>query len=155
MSVLGNLSRPMRWFHRDRQTYDAITIETVPRFKESGLSGDEWRFSALVKFWQKGNVVATKSCGDVAAACKYLSYWHDTVWEEARGKPTFDRSLYCDQEGCNEKHTVTYLLKAEYSREGYAGPSSISKYVCFCDRHKTRGDCGLEDADRNYEIVER
>lgn len=157
------IPRPMRWFHRDRQAFDAITIETVPRWKESELSGDEWRFSARVCFWSKGNVVAVKTASDVESACKFLAYWSATIWEDAvDGKnrhelvnPNFNRADYCDQEGCNEKHTVTYRLKAQYSREGFKGDTSTPLYVCFCERHKHRGDCGLEDSDSNYELIER
>lgn len=32
--------------HPDFETYDRITIDTVERYKTSGLSGDEWRFSS-------------------------------------------------------------------------------------------------------------
>jgi hypothetical protein len=28
-------------------------------------------------------------------------------------------------------------------------------YRQFCDKHKTRGDCDLDDADHNYEQIEK
>ena len=49
--------------HRDDDYYDEITIDTrtvhlrasiVPRFKTSGLSGDEWRTSAVLKLLRDG-----------------------------------------------------------------------------------------------------
>lgn len=155
--------RPIRHFHRDYQHYDAVKIETMPRWKESYLSGDEWRFSARVCFMSKGKVVAVKTVRDVEAACKYVAWGHATIGEESIGNPqrhelidpTFDRREYCDQEGCGEKHTVTYQLKALFSREGYRHEPTTPHYACFCDKHKNRGDCGLEDAMHNYEIVER
>jgi hypothetical protein len=35
-----------------------------------------------------------------------------------------------------------------------AGFNNTRYYHQFCDRHATRGDCGLEDADENYEALE-
>ena len=30
----------------------------------------------------------------------------------------------------------------------------VVEYRAFCDQHKMRGDCGLDDADANYEPME-
>ena len=43
--------------HHDDEWYDEIRVTTVPRFKTSGLSGDEWRRSAKVTFLRKGIVL--------------------------------------------------------------------------------------------------
>lgn len=45
----------------DDEFYDEIRITTVPRFKTSELSGDEWRVSTHVVVLRKGRVVAEKS----------------------------------------------------------------------------------------------
>gem|GEM_PF-6705725 len=39
----------------DAQAFDEIRIVTVPRYKTSGLSGDEWRISAMIQFFAKVN----------------------------------------------------------------------------------------------------
>ena len=41
----------------DRQAFDEIRIKTEPRYKQSGLSGDEWRISGKIEFMYKGEVV--------------------------------------------------------------------------------------------------
>lgn len=64
----------------------------------------------------------------------------------------------CDQEGCAEEATVTLRLKKEFCHQGHESdpdkfhPEGIIRR--FCKRHSRRGDCGLEDADRNYTVLE-
>ncbi|KKL50531.1 hypothetical protein LCGC14_2304540, partial [marine sediment metagenome] len=38
----------------DDEGVDQIVIDTVPRYKMSGLSGDEWRVSGRVRFFRNG-----------------------------------------------------------------------------------------------------
>lgn len=40
--------------HEDDEWFDNVTVQCVERWKESELSGDEWRFSYVVTFWRKG-----------------------------------------------------------------------------------------------------
>lgn len=40
--------------HRCCEGVDRIDIECVERWKESGLSGDEWRFSYVARAYFKG-----------------------------------------------------------------------------------------------------
>lgn len=141
--------------HRDWEAFDRVTIETVPRYKTSGLSGDEWRISALVKFFFKGEVVAERSFGNVHTACRYL----DVVWDELTC-PIPDRVIElektkCDQPGCDSDRVNKVLLKDEYTNEGKLDAADIyhASTRGFCRRHLRRGDCGLEDSDRNYEIL--
>lgn len=37
----------------DAQAFDEIRIVTVPRYKQSGLSGDEWRIHAEAPSWSR------------------------------------------------------------------------------------------------------
>jgi hypothetical protein len=70
---------------------------------------------------------------------------------------TFKRELeelYCFQPGCPEKAVSTYRLNFEYCRHGHKTEPSRPMLRRFCRRHLQRGDCGLEDADRNYEVLE-
>lgn len=139
--------------HPDDEYVDKVTIETVPRYKTSGLSGDEWRVSSLIKFWRKGIVVFERGFRDIETASKalpwFLATWYEDVgytngagWQENK----------CFQPGCSEIATITYRLKQEWSERG-EGPlpqSSCEMRRSFCSRHAVRGDCGLEDSDSNY-----
>ena len=67
-----------------------------------------------------------------------------------------DQSNVCAQPGCCET-PVSLFRKVEdfYDHIGktmdfYRG----DLYRRFCKKHLRRGDCGLDDADRNYELIE-
>ena len=63
---------------------------------------------------------------------------------------------FCDQEGCSEKATIFYQKNKDWC--GRCGESKeityCKSYRQFCDLHKTRGDCGLDDCDSNYAEIE-
>lgn len=62
---------------------------------------------------------------------------------------------YCFQPGCPEKAVSTYKLKTEYSANGvFSREPTRELRRRFCQRHLQRGDCGLEDADNNYEVID-
>lgn len=143
----------------DAQPFDNISITTRPRYKTSGLSGDEWRISSVTEFYRKGELVHTVCHGNIEYAVRLLDADYINAIES--GKAFFagegDR---CDQEGCENEATVTYKLKHRYCREGHkteATPTVLGEDAIlvrkFCDEHKRRGDCGLEDSDTNYEVV--
>lgn len=149
--------------HHDDEIIDRITIEVVPRYKTSGLSGDEWRVSAVIKLWRKGEVMVESHHGKIADAVSYLP-WLLRTWTEG-GEDEVERRWIerirkdektCHQPGCSEPATVVYSIKQRFSREGYE-ENPENRYGdarrAFCARHSTRGDCGLEDADRNYAVV--
>lgn len=144
-------SRDMR---PDAQAFDEIRIVTVPRYKESELSGDEWRIGANVQLLRKGRVMFEATRADVEWAAKTLM----EIWERAcsEGAAYYaGEGDFCDQEGCSEKATVAYKKKKNWCSQ--CGKSSEiiggDKIRCFCDRHKRRGDCGLDDSDNNYELL--
>lgn len=65
----------------------------------------------------------------------------------------------CDQPGCRETATVAYRQLKPYTRCGhtYERRSEAWGWVyvrTFCNRHKDRGDCNLDDANDNYEEIE-
>lgn len=137
---------------------DAVTIDTVPRYKTSGLSGDEWwRFSFWVRLWRKGYVVGQESFGSM----EYASAWLTTMlmqaapaslpWpKDAPGQPYGD-GYFCDNLGCSNVATWRALMKIEACREGHKTECSYAvKFRVFCDDHKRRGDCSIEDSDDNY-----
>jgi len=154
------MSDTTRVLRPDAQAFDEVRIRTVPRYKTSRLSGDEWRISAVVEFWRKG--VLVHECGgyrnvETAIGFLYADY-HRAIDD---GKAYFagegDR---CDQEGCADIATVTYRVKEEFSRNRpheWHGPArGLGDKIPvrrFCARHSRRGDCGFDDSDANYELI--
>lgn len=51
--------------HPDDPFIDSVRIQIVERYKTSGISGDEWRFSYVVEMIRKGACVASKAVGMV------------------------------------------------------------------------------------------
>jgi len=65
----------------------------------------------------------------------------------------YDIDSYCFQPGCFEKAVSTYRLNLEYA-DGHGFKPYNEKRRRFCLKHLQRGDCGLEDADDNYDVIE-
>ncbi len=153
MSPLGSsVNRALR---PDAQAFDEVRILTVPRYKTSGMSGDEWRISASIQFLHKGRIVHEASVRNVETACGFLmaEYYH--ALDEGKGYFAGEEDL-CDQEGCREKATVTYRIKKEFSRDNpheWNRELNEVRIRMFCARHSRRGDCAFDDADENYEIL--
>lgn len=77
----------------------------------------------------------------------------DEAWE--------DMLQLCFQDGCKELAVSMYRLLFRYDEDGKMRDSystldrgNVPLIVRFCSLHLRRGDCGLEDADRNYEVVD-
>lgn len=142
--------------HPDDEYYDKITIEAVPRYKTSEMSGDEWRVSATMKFWRKGQLVFERSFNKMETAAIAMPWFFRTASEGDDFKQAKDEKL-CDQPGCGAAAINEVRLKKEYSERGEElserNMSSFEKRRKFCERHLRRGDCGLEDSDKNYEIL--
>lgn len=139
----------------DAQAFDEVRIVTVPRYKTSGLSGDEWRISAKIMLMRKGQVVHESSVRNAETAVMLLgAAWLSAIDD---GKAFFAGiGDFCDQEGCAEKATVTYRVKKEFSSDyphEFSRPVS-GVYRRFCARHAKRGNCGFDDTDSNYELIE-
>lgn len=134
----------------DAQAFDEIRIFTVPRYKQSGLSGDEWRIHAECQFYRKGKLIFSEGCRDTKTAAGLLYSWYVSACDDGKGYFAGD-GITCDQEGCAEPVTVRLRRLAEYCNSGHkADVSDVSRYRHFCEKHKQRGDCGLDDADQNY-----
>lgn len=144
----------------DYQPYDEIHVTTVPRFKESGLSGDEWRISVLIEFKKKGVVIATRDFGKMENAANYMAWAYISSLELGEGeiegarKSIEDLGL-CDQEGCSDKAIVKYLIKSKSCKS--CGKKKDFEYEDefsqFCIKHSRRGDSDLIDSDFNYEKI--
>ena len=141
----------------DYQAFDEVYITTIPRLKQSGLSGDEWRISARVKLIRKGRLIAEKHFRNVDTAIRYLDYVANVAVAES-GACALNHPDYkdlCDQEGCQQKATVFYKMKSDYCNEGHPKqPFADVIYRQFCERHKYRGDCSRDDCDDNYIPIE-
>lgn len=151
--------------HADDHYVDGVSIRLVPWYKTSGLSGDGWRVSAVLNFTRKGHVVYTHGFRNIEDACAGAA-WFLKIYDEredfTRVPDAFTRvpdalnDSLCFQPGCWENARVIFRIKQEYTeREGVKKSSSWPEHRAFCALHVTRGDCGLEDADSNYEEVEK
>lgn len=151
-----NLDKPHFKLHPDDEGVDRIEMDVVPRFKTSGLSGDEWRVSGRVRFYRKGQLVGEKSMSNIDTAVNALPWLWMTKADWCEG-PLYagERGGKCQQPGCAEPAEVTYQLKQEWSARG-EGPLPSSPFPQqrrFCSAHAVRGDAAFEDADDNYERV--
>ena len=134
----------------DAQAFDEVRIVTVPRYKESELSGSEWRISASIQLYRKGILITERYCGSVQAATVLVGGFYMEACDEGKGYFAGD-GIRCDQEGCEKAATVRYRKLAEYCHAGhkdefYRGDA----FRHFCERHRVRGDSGFDDADANY-----
>lgn len=150
------MNRQNRALKPNAQGFDEVKITTVPRYKSSGLSGDEWRISGLCQLLRKGNVIHEFYMSNVENCVKALPAQVMTAQDE--GKFFFGgEGDYCDQEGCSDTATVVYKMKKKWCNNGYHEPETYKDEEAptrrFCERHSKRGDCGMEDADDNYELL--
>ncbi len=139
----------------DAQAFDEIRITTVPRFKESGLSGDEWRISALTQFMRNGVVVHETGARNIETAVRLLDYHFLEACDNGKGFFAGEGDI-CDQEGCANPATVSL----EQTKEGCGrcgtvkAPEYSRPFRKFCDHHKHRGDSSLDDMDANYKELQ-
>jgi len=150
------------WFRQlnDDEWIEEIHLRTVPRLKESELSGDEWRTSAVVEFSRKGRVVKTESYHDLRTALAYIAKYAGGMYPGSLGiiGPVTTELVenYCMQPGCSEPWTTEYLMSAEGC--SHCGNRREIKFTehhrRFCDAHKYRGNSDLDDMDDLYSPVE-
>lgn len=139
----------------DFQGFDEVRIFTRPRFKVSGLSGDEWRISGVIQLFRKGQLRHEQSFRNVETACHALWWVMSEAGEE--GKASYEGTEgICQQEGCQEAATVRYRVRKEFCRDHpHDHQRELKEMVVreFCPRHAKRGDAGFDDADENYELL--
>lgn len=162
-AVNGGLDGPSRGDHPlgkrqfalrpDAQAFDEVRITTIPRFKTSGLSGDEWRISAKIEFLRKGVVVHEDHYNSLEYAISFLPFVHARAVDD--GHAYFGGGIEdkCDQEGCSEIASVLYRRKMRYCDEGHPHEDPTPQHRQFCAKHKNRGDSALDDCMQNYEEV--
>lgn len=140
----------------DDEGVDRIEIVAVPRYKMSGLSGDEWRTSASIRFYRKGKLHSERSVSTMEAAVMLLGgLWLDRHEGDCSPLWGLDDKT-CAQFSCDNEAAVTVRLKDQFSARGEGPlPHDVPWETrrAFCLEHKRRGDCSREDADDNYEVV--
>lgn len=146
-------SRAMRPNH---QAFDEVRITTHPRYKESEYSGDEWRISGVIRFYNKGHLLGQSSYRNAETALRWGDWSAVSLFESGQVDTNIefidDR---CDQEGCSSRWTHLFDLKKRFRDDGSVKEMPWPEYRCFCDKHSRRGNCGLDDADNNYELREK
>lgn len=139
----------------DAQGFDEVRLVTVPRYKTSGLSGDEWRISVIAEYYRKGRLITSEFIAHkMETAVNFLGYKYVVASENHPGAYFGGEGDFCDQEGCSKIATWTAVKKFDWSRDGHKSEKPSKSYRLFCDQHKIRGDCGLDDSDSNYEFIE-
>lgn len=149
------LGKPWYERHEDDEYFDEIVIRTVPRWKTSGMSGDEWRVSAHVTVKRKGHTILETSFNKIRTAVAILPGLLLTMFEQehvTRLPDSLDESL-CFQPGCDKPAVSVYRLKHDYCPSGQKHDLHSETRLAFCQTHLERGDCGLKDADDNYDVV--
>lgn len=144
--------------HRNDTWIDEVKIDTIIRWKESEVSGDEFRTSVRVQLIRKGYVLVERSFSRMQWAIMNLPAMMaspcpaDQPWDnDALGQPAGNGSM-CDQVGCKNIATEKRTLISQYCNCGHKYDSGTVRYYrVFCLDHDRRGDCSLEDADSNYE----
>lgn len=145
--------------HEDDEMYDEIKIKMVPRYKTSELSGDEWRVSANLEFYLKGELIFQRSFSRLETAIAALPWFFKAADEQGEcDLKALERARQkCSQVGCSNPPCTEYRLKATYCKDGHKTPAEERPWsddrIRFCEKHLRRGDCGLQDSDENYEVV--
>jgi hypothetical protein len=152
----------MRLYHKrlaEFEMYDEIRLVMEERWKESELSGSEYRYSCGIQLFFKGILVKTEGARDMNAAIMLLGWYKLCGKDPYAGIPIEvqdQEKLCCDNIHCANPATKWFTLKRETSARGEwlekEDGASVS-YRQFCDRHAHRGDCSREDADDNYTAI--
>lgn len=136
---------------------DRITLEVVPRFKESELSGDEWRTSVKVTFYRKGKPMAEKTFGTMKGATAAVGWFFQTVHETSPVPLWGLDDCTCAQYGCDQEAVRVVQLKKEFSAQGEGPlPKEGDEVVrrAFCVGHRHRGNASRKDSEQNYQNVD-
>lgn len=149
--------KPLMVRLEDDPWYDQLRIDTEPRFKTSGLSGDEWRFSYVVRVFRKGVLLGERPFGTWDWAVAGISALLLDLSDEPMGlRPEFEG--LCMNPGCWAEATNVYRLVKRGcgrcgNRERHASSELAEYRRQFCDAHAKRGDSDLDDKDDNYEVI--
>lgn len=132
--------------HEDDCGFDQVIVESEPRWKESELSGDEWRWNHIAKVFRKGRVLAFEGGSDQFEATVRLLPTLQTIrgWR-------FLSVDECAQPGCAKEPDVMLRIIRQWTKDGTKSSVRDNYVRAFCRDHLHRGDAGLNDNDDNYE----
>ena len=137
----------------DFEMVDEIRIRIVPRYKTSGMSGDEWRQHTRIEFMFKGEVIREAGLSRMEGAImalgrEYLACSDDGMTDAMMALD--DKK--CDQPSCQNDAIGRFEIKHEFGRQGedIVQSNYYRHYRKFCSVHLRRGDCSREDCDDNY-----
>ncbi|HPT61493.1 MAG TPA: hypothetical protein PLN81_07870 [Bacillota bacterium] len=147
------------------ERFDRVDVRTVERWKESELSGDEWRYSYVATLYQHGYAAAEvfgQSVKDVllqaAATFELINTADDCDYYGYYG----DLEKVCCQPGCENQWVYLKHPVEAFDKDGFqlcrnysdgTAPGSWLDVRGFCEKHHRRGGAGLDDADINYKLV--
>ena len=134
------------------EQYDEISMKVVPRFKQSELSGDEWRTSILIEFFHKCTRVKVESARNMHIASMLLGSMLLNDFDNSMESILPIESTHCDQPGCNKLDNSRFTIGKLVDNEGQwldMSEQHGTYYQQFCTTHSTRGDSDREDCDGN------
>lgn len=148
--------------HHEAERFDHVTVEIVDRWKESELSGDEWRYAYCAYFWKHGTIQASVGGHSINHALLQAAAQFNTVTiaELDADNPDYkafreQEEQFCSHPGCGD--LWVYLMHPINAYDDRGGkleyPYDSLAVRGFCEKHRHRGDCGLDDSDDNYELV--
>lgn len=139
----------------DFEVFDKITMEVIPRYKQSGLSGDEWRQHVKITFLFKGEEIHSFGTNSMESACLMLGAELITNTSPIPDKVIKAEDKKCFQPSCCNDATRTFFIKQLYSDRGekldVEDTGGLTYLRKFCEKHSIRGDCSREDSDDNYQ----
>jgi hypothetical protein len=138
----------------DFEAFDRIDMRVVPRFKTSGLSGDEWRTSVQVDFYFKAVLVHTVYYHDMQKALMMTPHEWIMQRNPIPAKALAIEGERCDQPGCSKPHNgAKRYLRRETSAQGEYLDRAETYHILFrrfCAEHADRGYQSREDCEDNY-----
>ncbi len=149
--------------HHDDEIIDKVEIACLPRFKTSGVSGDEWRVSYVTRLWRKGTLLYERGYARMRDAMTHLAWLARVVFTDMKGEDEKrwlarieEDRVTCFQPGCGKKAAVFYEMKQHGSEDGVF-VEDVTKDVqlvrAFCGLHSTRGTASRTDNDKNYKVL--
>lgn len=151
--------KPFTKRHDDDDYVDEIRVVLRERYKTSGLSGNEWRFSKVLQLFRKGELLGERAFGgDMSKVAGFVGLGYAEICEGPDFKHPKDEHL-CFQPGCRNEAVSEYELIEEFGPQGqrlHPEENMTTRWSVrrrFCQRHLRRGDCGREDSDQNYRVL--
>ena len=125
-----------------------------PRFKQSGLSGNQWRTSVVVTFWFKGQMLHARPFRNMDTAIRYLGPALDELCEPISDQHIELDRTRCSQPGCSRLPSAgrRYLNRLTAPDGSLIDPKDVFGvyHRQFCADHAGRGDADREDNNKNY-----